>query len=93
MEKSIAAFEVRRQLGKVLREVAARGDRYVVERHGEPVAAVVPIEVYEQWKRGRDEFFDRINAVSERANLTPEAADALAREAVAAVRHAEESPS
>jgi prevent-host-death family protein len=53
MEKSIGAYEIRRRLGKVLQEVIGSGDRYVVERHGEPVAAVVPIEVYNQWKRAQ----------------------------------------
>jgi len=51
MEKMVGAFEARRQLGKILKEVSGKGDRYVVEYHGEPVAAVVPIELYEQWKR------------------------------------------
>ena len=53
MEKIVGAFEFRRRFGKVLQDIAARGDRYIVERHGEPVAAVVPVEVYEQWKRSR----------------------------------------
>lgn len=86
MERTVAAFEARRKFGKLLQEVAARGDRYVVERHGEPIAAVVPIEIYEQWKRGRSAFFAQARAASERANLSPEAADALAAEAVQAVR-------
>ncbi len=89
MEKTVAAFDARRQFGKILQEILSRGDRFVVERHGEPVAAVVPIEVYEQWKRSRTAFFDRIRAASERANLSPEEAEALAEEAVRAVRSAE----
>ena len=86
MEKTIGAFEVRRQFGKILHEVVAEGERFVVERHGEPVAAVVPIAVYEQWKKARDAFFDRLRAASERANMSPEEADELASEAVKAVR-------
>ncbi len=86
MEKTIGAFIMRRQFGKVLQEVVVRGDRYIVERHGEPVAAVVPIEVYEQWKRARDDFFDKLRAASQRANLTLQEADELTDEAVKAVR-------
>ncbi len=86
MEKTIGAFAVRRQLGKVLQEVVAKGDRYVVERHGEPIAAVVPIEVYDQWKKARDDFFDRLRVISQKANVTPEEADKLAKEAVRQVR-------
>ena len=88
MEKTVAAFDARRQFGKMLQEVSARGDRFVVERHGEPVAALVPIAVYEQWKRGREEFFDRLQAIAERANVPSDEAEALAREAVQDVRAA-----
>jgi prevent-host-death family protein len=86
MERTVGAFEARRQFGKILQDVVARGERVVVERHGQPVAAVVPIAVYEQWKRERDAFFVRIRAVAERADLTAEEADRLAEEAVRAVR-------
>ena len=93
MEKTIGAFEVRRRLGKVLQEVVAKGDRFVVERHGEPVAAVVPIEVYEGWKRHRREFFDLIRRMQLEANLEPEEAERVAAEAVKAVRdQAQEAP-
>jgi prevent-host-death family protein len=85
-ERTVGAFEARRQFGKILQEVAAKGDRFVVERHGERVAAVVPIEVYEQWKKARNKFFDRLRAVSEQSNLAPEEADHLATEAVKAIR-------
>jgi prevent-host-death family protein len=86
MEKTVGAFEVRRQFGKILQDVAAKGDRVVVERHGAAVAAVVPIEVYEQWKRARTAFFDQLRTAAERANLTPQEADELAAEAVQEVR-------
>jgi len=91
MEKMVGAFEARRQLGKILKEVSGKGDRYVVEYHGEPVAAVVPIELYEQWKREREAFFDELQTIAERANLAPEEADALAQEAIQAVREARRS--
>jgi prevent-host-death family protein len=87
MERLIPAFEARRQFGKLLQNVTVKGDTYVVERHGEPVAAMVPIEVYEQWKQQRSDFFARWRQAAERADLAPEEADALAREAVQAVRH------
>jgi prevent-host-death family protein len=86
MEKTIGAFEVRRSLGRILQDVAANGNRVVVERNGQPVAAVVPIDVYNQWKRSRAEFFERMRQASEHANMTPDEADQLAAEAIAAVR-------
>lgn len=88
MEKTVPAFEARRQFGKLLQDVAGRGHRFVVERHGEPIAAVVPIEVHEQWKRARGAFFAQMREIAELASLSPEEADALAAEAVQAVRAA-----
>ena len=86
MEKTVGAFEIRRNLVKVLQDIAARGDKYIVERHGEPVAVVVPVEVYEQWKQSRSRLFDQLHRAQTHANLSPEAADALAAEAVKAAR-------
>ena len=86
MEKTIGAFEVRRQFGKMLTGILAGGDRYIIERHGEPVAVLVPLELYEQWQRGRERFFDNIEAVAGQVNLAPEEADELVREAIREVR-------
>lgn len=58
MEKKIPAYEARRQFGKMIREVESKGDSYVVERHGEPVAAVVPLRIYQNAKRRRERFFE-----------------------------------
>lgn len=91
MEKTIAAFEARRQFGKMIREVETHGDSYVVERHGEPVAAVVPLRIYDRWKRERDDFLDILHKAQEHSarydpDMTEEEAMDLALEAVAAVR-------
>jgi prevent-host-death family protein len=86
LDKKVPAFAARRQFGQLLHEVEVKGDRYVVERHGEPVAALVPIEVYKQWKRAREAFFTKIREAAERANLPEEEASALADEAIREVR-------
>lgn len=74
-DKTVGAFEARRQFGQILKGVEVKGDRFVVERHGEPVAAVVPIEIYAQWKRGRKEFFAKIRAAAGSASLTEQEAE------------------
>jgi|SRR5216683_6633136 len=86
MEKVIAAFEARRNFGKILNLVTSTGERFVVEKHGEPVAAVVPIKIYEQWKREREEFFAQMETIAQEVNLSPQDADRIASEAVKAVR-------
>lgn len=82
----MGAFEARRQFGRILQEVVADRDKYVIERHGQPVAAVVPIEVYEQWKRQRRAFFDRVRQIAEDSGVAEEEADALVDEAIRDVR-------
>jgi prevent-host-death family protein len=86
MENLIAAGEARRHFGRLLQNVHAKGETYVVERHGEPVAAVVPIEVYKQWKQQRSEILTRWRQAAQRSNLGPDEADKLAKEAVQAIR-------
>lgn len=43
MEGRISATELARRLGDILGRVRYRGDSYVVERNGEPVARLVPV--------------------------------------------------
>ncbi|HZU75543.1 MAG TPA: type II toxin-antitoxin system Phd/YefM family antitoxin [Dehalococcoidia bacterium] len=88
MERRIGAFEARRQFSKLLNDVERGRDSYVVERHGEAVAAVVPIQVYDQWKRSREAFFDRMEETARRAGMSEEEGMALAQEAVEHVRAA-----
>jgi hypothetical protein len=57
-----------------------------VERHGEPVAAVVPISVYEQWKNRRERFFQTIKESAERANLSEAEAETVVQETIQAIR-------
>ncbi len=84
-EKTIGAFAARRQFGKLLQDVMAKGDTFVVERNGEPIAAVVPVRLYEQWKRRREAFFEQIRAS---AHTAKEYED-LSEEAVTALVNAE----
>lgn len=84
-EKTIAAFEARRFFGKVL-DGAKAGNKFVVEEYKEPVAAIIPFAMYQQWKQEREAFFDQMEAISQEVNLSPEEADSLAEEAVRAVR-------
>ncbi len=85
-EKIIGAFEARRQFGKVLQDVISKQGLYIVEKNGEPIAAVVPIATYNQMKRRREAFFERLQAAAAQANVSDEEAMQLAQEAVQAVR-------
>lgn len=86
MVKTLSAWEARRQFGKVLRDVIRDGESFVVESHGEPVAAVVPLHVLQSWERERQAFFDHMREVSARAGRSDEEAAAIVATAIDRVR-------
>jgi prevent-host-death family protein len=92
MEKTVSAYEARRNFGKYLQDVAAKGNNIVVERHGEPVAVVVPVSVYKQWQQRRAEFFRWLEKMAERANVPEAEAEELIEEAIQAVRAEQRKP-
>jgi prevent-host-death family protein len=86
MEKTVGVTEARQTFSTIVERVQYQGDSYVISRYGKPAAAVVPVEVYENWQRQREEFFDLVRNLQKQADLSPEEADRLAKEAVAAMR-------
>ena len=86
MERVLGITQAREEFSNVIEQVQYQGDSYIISRHGKPAAAVVPIEIYENWKCQREEFFDRVRQLQQEAHLAPEDAERLAAEAVAAVR-------
>ena len=51
MERQLGVTEARKQFAQMIDEVKYKGDNYIIVRHGEPAAAVVPVEVYLQWRQ------------------------------------------
>lgn len=87
MEKTISALDARKKLGQVLEEVFYQGNQFIVERAGKPMAVVIPVSQYRQWKEKRERFFAMIDEVRERNNdIPPEVIEAEVEEAIQAVR-------
>jgi len=87
MEKTISALEARRKLGQLLEEVFYQGHQFIVERAGKPMAAVVPLSQYRQWKERREQFFALVDEARERnQSVPPEVVEAEVEEALRAVR-------
>ena len=57
MERSLGIAEARKEFARIIDSVQHKGDNYVIVRHGQPAAAVVPIEVYSRIKQEREELF------------------------------------
>lgn len=76
MEKLVGATEARDGLRRILDEVQYQGDKYIIERHGQPAVAVVPIQIYEQWKQQRKRLLELVKEVQE-ANPDAEADEVM----------------
>lgn len=66
MKKTINALKARQNLGTLLSEVFLKNDQFIIERNGKPMAAVIPVWQFEQWKEKREAFFKMINKVRQR---------------------------
>ena len=84
-EQTIASFEGGSYFEKLIGQVRL-GRKFVVEEEGKPVAAVVPLQIYNTWKKESKRFFTTMREAAKTANLSEEEADRLADEAVKAVR-------
>jgi PHD/YefM family antitoxin component YafN of YafNO toxin-antitoxin module len=63
MEKVINALKVRQTLGTLLNEVLLKNDQFIIERNGKPMAAVIPVWQFKQWKENKKAFFRMIDQV------------------------------
>lgn len=67
MLRKISAVKVRQNLGQVMNEVALRGDDYIVERAGNPLVAIIPVEKYRKIQKDLEDFYTEVKAFQEDA--------------------------
>jgi len=65
MVKKVNALKARQNLGQLLEEVYYKGDQFVIERAGKPMAAVVPLWQLEEWQKRREQFFAAVEEVQQ----------------------------
>jgi prevent-host-death family protein len=63
MERTIGVTQARDEFRAIVDAVQYQGDKYIISRHGKPAMAVVPIEIYENWKKQRQRLFALIQEV------------------------------
>jgi len=73
MSQTITAKELEANLGDYLSKVAKDGDAIVVERAGEPAAALVPLAVLRAHEERRRRFFEAAESISRQFADVPEA--------------------
>ena len=84
MVKKVNALKVRQNLGQVLEQVYYKGDRYVIERAGKPMAAVVPLKVLKDYEESKTQLFGLIKKAQRRNKKVKP--DVVEREVAAAVK-------
>ena len=63
MLKKISAMKARQNLGQLLNEVSIRGDSYVIERAGKPLAALVDMERFQQLQEDQNAALQSLKIV------------------------------
>src|SRR5205809_3154262 len=82
--KKINALKARQNLGQLLEEVYYKGDQYVIERAGRPMAAVVPVWQLEECQKRRERLFGMVEEIwNKNKKVKPEV---IEREVAAADR-------
>ncbi len=71
MLKKITAKEMRVRLGEVMDQVRLKGDRFIVERNGRAMVAVVPLEINEAYEHDRKYFFQLIRTIQQKNAKLP----------------------
>jgi antitoxin (DNA-binding transcriptional repressor) of toxin-antitoxin stability system len=84
MKKNISTQNLKTHVGEIVDAVRLRGDRYIIERRGKAVAAIVPLSVNENDERQRRRFFELLQDVRQQSQDVPaqQVEDAIAQAVV-----------
>ena len=72
MPKEVSTTELRGKLGKLLNRVHRNGDQLIVKRADKPLAAIVPIETYEEMLQQREKTFSVLDRIWEKVPAVSE---------------------
>ena len=72
MKKEVSAVELHQRLGELLEGVYHNGDRLIVKSANTPLAAIVPIEVYEEMLQQREQAFSVLDRIWEKVPAVSE---------------------
>ncbi len=88
--KKVSAMKARQNLGQLLNEVSIRGDSYIIERAGKPLAALVDMERFQQLQEDRDSALQAVRNIWQKMQAADaqEVQEAI-KEAVGSARNEE----
>lgn len=82
--KTIPAVEARVHLGKIMKQVFKKGARFIVEKSGIPMVAILNVDEYQQYFQEREERFKIIDRI--RAKLPDIPAEEVEKDVCAAIK-------
>ncbi len=87
MQKQYSLTEARGKLSEIVNGVLYERDTYIISKQGKPAAAVVPLDILEQWQAERERLFQVMEEVHEQnKELDPDELMEVILEAQQAVR-------
>ena len=84
--KTISAMKARQTLGQIMNEVSIRSDRYIIERNGKPLVAIVPVSFIEEQELKKKEFLNLLDKAQSNSNVSEEEIQGDIKEAIREVR-------
>ena len=72
MRKEVSATELHQKLSELLDGVYRNGDRLIVKRADTPLAAIVPIEAYQEMVQQREQAFSVLDRIWEKVPVVSE---------------------
>lgn len=84
--KTVTKAEVQQHFEQLIREVASGLTSLTIEEDGQPLAVVLPFDPDARRRAARGRVMTTLREMQATANVPPEEAEELAREAVEAVR-------
>ncbi|MFY9941212.1 MAG: type II toxin-antitoxin system Phd/YefM family antitoxin [Desulfobacterales bacterium] len=83
MKKTVSAMRARQNLGQIMNEVSLRGDDFIIERAGKPVAVLVSMGKYQIMEKNRQEAWEAVRQIREKmSSEDPKKVERLIEEAV-----------
>lgn len=87
MSKEVSAIELQQKFIELLNGVYHNGDRLIVKQDDKPLAAIIPIEIYDRLIKQREEAFSVLDRIWEKVpKVSEEEAQADIEQAIAEVR-------
>ncbi len=87
MKKNVTAMEARKSFGNMLNEVSLKDDKYIINRAGKPIAAVVSINELKRMEqseeKAREEYSGWVKEMHKKfKGVKPKEIDKLVNDAV-----------